>query len=235
MQAAILAGGEGKRMRGVSSLPKPMLPLGGKPILERLVGWLKKSGFDDVFLCLGYRPDAFRDHFGDGSKWGVRLDYRVESSPRGTAGAIKDLGDDVKGDLLVVYGDLFVDMDCGPLLDFHAAHDGIATLVVRKTDHPEDSDLARVEEDGRISFVGRGVVKKGEALPAGMLGCTAMWVIRRRLLDRIPADEPSDFARNVFPGLVAAKEKLMAFRLRGEIADVGTPARYEAYRKRLGS
>ncbi len=217
-------------MRSVSDTPKVMLPVQGKPILEHQIEWLKKHGFNDIFLCLGYRADKIQEYFGDGSRWGVRLAYRVETEPRGTAGAIADLGPLIEDDLLVVYGDLFLEMDCGKLLEFHAGHDGLATLVVRETDHPEDSDLVEADGADRVLRVARR--KAGNI--SGNLGCAAVWVVRKALLERVPEDRPSDFARDIFPAAVAGGDKLMAYRTDEPVMDIGTPARYEAFLKTHG-
>lgn len=91
MQAAILAGGEGTRMRSLSDTPKVLLPVGGKPILAHQLAWLKKYEFSRVFLCLGYRADVIEEVMGDGSKFGVQIDYRIETTPRGTAGDRKSV------------------------------------------------------------------------------------------------------------------------------------------------
>jgi NDP-sugar pyrophosphorylase family protein len=225
VQATILAGGEGTRMRSVSDVPKVLLPLGGKPILAHQLEWLKKSGFSEVFLCLGHQADVVKDALGDGSRFGLQINYQVEASPRGTAGAVKDLGDALGDDLLVVYGDLVVGLNCNKLLDFHASHDGVATLVVRQTDHPEDSDIAEVDQQGRITAVGR--LAGGEV--SGNLGCAAIWVIRRALLERVPATKKSDFARDIFPAAARAGDKMMAYETSEPVLDVGTPKRYEKY------
>lgn len=224
IQAAILAGGQGLRMRGLDPGPKALLPVKGKPLLEHQLERLKKAGFDEVILCLGYRAEDVRRRFADGARWGLRLDYRVETVPRGTAGAVRDLG--IKGDLLVVYGDLYIEMDFKPLIDFHESHAGAATLVVRRTDHPQDSDLAEVAPDGRIAAIGRSGRVSGD------LACAAVWVVRPRLAERAPADRPSDFGRDVFPAALAAGERLMAYRTEAVVADVGTPERYRAFSER---
>jgi mannose-1-phosphate guanylyltransferase/phosphomannomutase len=225
IQAAILAGGEGTRMRSLSDTPKVLLPVGGKPILAHQLAWLKRYGFARAFLCLGYRADVIEKVMGDGSEFGVHIDYRVEDSPRGTAGAVKDLGDSLEDDLLVIYGDLFVDIDCRKLLDFHASHDGVATVVVRRTDHPEDSDIVETDENGQIRAVGR--LASGEV--SGNLGCTAVWVIRRELLNLIPDVGLSDFARDVFPAAARAGDKMMAYETTDFVRDIGTPSRYEKF------
>ena len=217
MTAAIVAGGLGKRMgQATANLPKPMLPVGGKPILQHQLDWLRSQGFSDVTLCLGYKAEAVMAHFGGAVR------YSVEKQPRGTAGCIKDLG--AKGDVLVVYGDLFPELELKPLLDFHAKHDGAATLVLLETDHPEDSDLARLEGD-RIVEIYRG--------GTGNLGLAAVWIVRPSLMKLVPADKPSDFGRDIFPKAIADGLGIYGCVMRGVLADLGTPerlARFEAGR-----
>ncbi len=221
-QAAIVAGGEGLRMRAVSALPKPLLPIGGRSLVERQLDWLKAAGFSEVFLCLGYRPDEFRERLGDGSRWGLTLRYRVEAAPRGTAGAVADL--QPAADLLVVYGDLLVELDCARLLAFHEARKPAATLVARETDHPQDSDL--VEADGERAL---RLYRGGE----GRLALAAVWVVSPRLLALVAKDRPSDFGREVFPQALAAGLPLAVYRTDERVLDLGTPERREAFLRAL--
>lgn len=219
---AIVAGGLGERMRSVSrTLPKPMLPVGDKPLLEHQLEWLKASGFREATLCVGYQADAVSGYFGDGARLGMKLSYSVESRPRGTAGAVRDMPAS-EGDILVVYGDLFVDMDCRRLLEFHAARPGAATVVVCETDHPQDSDLVELEGERVARFY-----RAREGEPCGNLALAAVWVVRPELLRRVPADRPSDFGRDVFPAALAAGERLNAYRTAETVVDAGTPARRE--------
>ncbi len=223
MQAAIVAGGLGTRMgAATANMPKPMLPVRGKPLLEHQLIWLKSQGFSDVVLCLGYKAEAVKGFFGDGKKWGLKLDYSIEEKPRGTAGCIADLK--AKGDLLVVYGDLYPEMELRPLLDFHASRIGDATLVLLKTDHPQDSDLAELDGDA-IKRIYRG--------GPGDLALAAVWIVRPALSELIPGDKPSDFGRDVFPAALARGRKLLGCVMQGVLADLGTPerlARFEAAR-----
>lgn len=226
IQTAIVAGGLGTRMRSVSEqVPKVMLPVLGKPLLEHQIDWLKKSGLTEVFLCLGFKAEAVQKHFGDGAKWGMTLHYQVEQTPRGTAGAVKDLSPQLSGDLLLIYGDLYAEVDYGKLLKFHAAHAGAATLVVFETDHPYDSDMVRAE--GNL-ITGFHRPKPGEVFEN--IAAAAIWVLRPRLLDLIPREVPSDFGRDIFPKALAAGEKLYCYRTTERVEDVGTPERLEKFR-----
>lgn len=94
MKAILLAGGQGRRLRSITgSLPKPMVPLVGVPVLDRLLDLLRRNGFTDVCMTLCYRPEVIQEHCGDGSSYGVHLKYRIESEPRGTAGGVRACSD----------------------------------------------------------------------------------------------------------------------------------------------
>jgi NDP-sugar pyrophosphorylase family protein len=192
-----------------------MLAVRGKPLLEHQLLWLKGQGFSEITLCLGHKADVVRGHFGDGTKWGVRLTYSVEKQPRGTAGCVLDLK--TKDDLLIVYGDLYIETELASLLDIHARHpEFAATLGLIRSDHPQDSDLARVEGD-RIVEIYRG----GD----GSLALAAVWLVRSDILKLIPADRPSDFGRDIFPAALAAGTPLGGCVMTGLLADLGTPER----------
>lgn len=219
--AVIVAGGKGERMgKATADLPKPMLPLGGKPILEHLIARLRDCGYRELHLSLGYKAEAVSSYFGDGSRWGLRLHHRVETAPRGTAGAIADLRPELGEDMLVVYGDLYADMDFARLLAFHAGHRAAASLVLIDTDHPQDSDLARLDGE-RVKGLFR--LKPGET--AEPVALAAVWAVRGPVLDLAPKDRASDFGRDVFPEALRRGLELRGYRTRETLADLGTPER----------
>ncbi len=227
VSAVVVAGGRGERMGAAAKdVPKPMLPFNGKPLLEHLLLWLKKSGFASAHLCLGYKAETVVSYFGKGEGVGLDLRYHLEQEPRGTAGSVKDAAKDIPGagDLLVVYGDLFVDMDCARILKFHAAHKAAATLAVIPTDHPYDSDLVKIEGERLTGFYR---AKPGE--PCENWAAGALWVLRRDLLDLVPVAGLSDFGKNVFPAAVARGMELAAYKTAETLADLGTPERWEKF------
>ncbi len=220
-------------------MPKPMIPVAGKPLLEHQLEWLARSGVSEVFMGLGYKAQAVMDHFGDGKPWGLRVDYHVEESPRGTAGCVRDIWPAIRHEALIVYGDMFLSIDLSALLRQHHRLGAAATLVLAQTDHPEDSDLVSLEGDLITGFY-RGCVPSGERRTSGAFGdrsplaAAATWVVTDRIMDRVPADRPSDFGRDIFPQALAAGERLAGFQTRDTIADLGTPQRLEAFVKRAG-
>ena len=218
----IVAGGRGERMGAATQgLPKPMLPLGGKPILERLIEGLAAAGWSEIHLSLGYRAEAVTEYFGDGARCGVRLHHHVEREPRGTAGAVADLRGELGDDILVVYGDLYVAMDLRRFIDWHSARlSAAATLALIETDHPFDSDLARLDGERLTGFY-----RASPGQPYEPLALAALWVVRGPVLDLISPSRPCDFGRDVFPEAVRRGLDVRGYRTRETLDDLGTPER----------
>ncbi|MCX5796747.1 MAG: nucleotidyltransferase family protein [Elusimicrobia bacterium] len=238
IQAVIVAGGRGERMRPwTDRIPKPMVPVAGKPILEHQLGWLKRSGVKKAVMCLGYKAEAVQAHFKDGKRWGLRLDYSVESAPRGTAGCVRDAWTQIAGDALVVYGDIFLDISLPDLRACHARTSSAATLVLAETDHPYDSDLVRVEGERVTGFYRAKPCEPREPMAGargdgGVWAAAAVWIVGSALMDLVPADKPSDFGRDIFPAALKQGLVLGGFKTTDLIADLGTPERLTAFEKR---
>ncbi len=229
MKVLIVAGGFGTRMRPLSQdIPKPMLKIFEKPILEHLIIWLQSSGFKEITLCLGHKADVVSNYFGKGETWGVNLEYYIETEPRGTAGCVRDTCGNLTEDVLVVYGDLFISMNLKPFLDFHAENSGsAASLILFKTDHPRDSDLVRLENSQIKNFY-----RDPEAEDSKHLACAAVWALRKPILDLIPKDRPSDFGRDIFPQALKRGLSLSGYVTAEILADLGTLERFSAFEKR---
>lgn len=145
MKAVIMAGGRGTRISSViSDVPKPMIPVLGKPILEYQIDNLRACGVTDITLVIGYLGDVVRDHFGDGSSFGVKIDYFVEDSPLGTAGALFEMPE-LTEDFLLLCGDVILDVDFRRFIDFHRSKASWATLMSHPNGHPYDSSLLVTE------------------------------------------------------------------------------------------
>lgn len=150
MKAVIMAGGQGTRLRTVSSeLPKPMVPVCGKPILQYQIENLRDNDITDLILVVGYLGEAIRDYFGDGSAFGVRIQYYTETYPLGTAGALYFLRESLSENFLLLMGDLMLSVDFGRFMAAHRAAGGLATLFVHPNAHPYDSDIIVTETVGK--------------------------------------------------------------------------------------
>ncbi len=225
MQAAILAGGAGTRMGKLSeTIPKPMLPIGGKPILEHQVELLKASGITDITLCLRHLSPVIEEHFGDGSRWGVKINYSLEDKPLGTAGCLRNAFPGADREILVLYGDVMVWMDLREMIRRHRHSGADAILAVHSNDHPFDSDLLETDENMRVIKIHPKPHPEGAWLPN--LTNAAVYVLGPELLKIIPSEQATDCARDIFPEALRQGIHLQAYRTAEYIKDAGTLQRY---------
>ncbi len=232
MLAVILAGGHGECLRVADEyVPKVLLPVDGKPLLEHQLAWLKRAGFVSAVVSLGYKADAVRARFGDGSALGMRLLYSVEESPRGTAGAVKALGAaSLPEDVLVLYGDIYPDTDLAAMLRFHRSHDALATIAVHECGKTHGCEPVVLGPERAIVDFPR---QRGPGEPPGW-GVSPLWVLRRPLLHFVPDGAASDFLKDVFPAALKSGEPLAAHLEPGRLEDLGSPERYARFRKARG-
>ena len=225
MIAAIIAGGKGKRLKDISKdVPKPMVPVGGKPVLEHQIELLSHWGVTDIHLLTGYLGHVIREYFGDGRSFGVRIYYHQEEVPLGTSGGVRVLADLIQDPFILLYGDILLDMKLDDFLRFHKEKSAAATLAVHPNDHPYDSDLVVLDVDGKIT-----AFTPTERKPRFYENrvSAAVYVLSPSIFRYIPKGRPSDFVRDVFPAMLAAGEKLYGYRTTEYIKDMGTTDRYE--------
>ena len=176
MKAIILAAGEGTRLRPLTrDKPKPMLPLGGQPLIGRLVALLREHGVTDIAVNLHHRPEAIRAYLGDGSSFGVRVTYSYEDTLLGSAGAVKKLEPFFDESFFVLYGDVLTDIDLTALAARHGDCGAALTMALHETDEPSRCGIAEVD--------GRGIVQRFREKPRAGRGLFALGE-RRRLRGR---------------------------------------------------
>lgn len=223
MKAVVLVGGEGTRLRPLTlTTPKQMLPVGSRPMIERVLDWLAGHGVDEAVLSLGYRPDAFLSAYPDGRACGVQLVYAVEDSPLDTAGAIRfaALEGGVDGTFLVVNGDVLTDLDVTALVEFHRARGAEASIALTPVDDPSRYGVVPTDDQGRVvAFIEKP--PPGQA-PTNLINA-GTYVLERSVLDRIPTGRKVSIERETFPALVA-DGSLYALGSDARWLDAGTPA-----------
>jgi histidinol-phosphate phosphatase family protein len=232
-QLIILAGGAGTRLRErLGDLPKPMIPIAGKPLLEHQVELAKKHGFTDLIFFVHYRADLIEKYFGDGEKFGVRIRYILETEPLGTAGAVLAGFEHLAECFVVLYGDTMVNVDLTRIWNAHEKANAAATLLLHPNDHPFDSDLVEINAESLVTaFHNRPHVEnvwRQNLVNAGLyvLDKRALAAFRLSTLNSQPSTI-LDFGKDVFPALVRAGEKLLGYNSPEFIKDIGTPARYD--------
>lgn len=226
-QVAILAGGKGSRLKmRTGSLPKPMMPILGTPVLEHQIVLCRRHGFTRIALLVHYEHEAINNYFGDGQRWGVALTYCIEQDARGTAGALRDALGGMNDRFLVLYGDTYADVDLGTLWENHAASGGVATLLLHPNDHPDDSDLVEVDAQSRVVAV-HPYPRPAHEVYTNLVNA-ALYVLERDALSAlIPATGKSDLAKHMFPAMLLAGMHVHAYVTPEYIKDMGTPERLD--------
>ncbi len=221
LPALLLVGGMGTRLRPVlSSKPKPLAPIGDTPFLELLVLQLRSQGIRRLVMCTGFQTQQIEEALGDGRKWDVMIEYSKESSPLGTAGAIKHAEHLISdaSDFLVMNGDSFLELDFHQLIGFHRDRGGWASIAVRRV-----ADAARygtVEVDAQSRVV-RFSEKLGLQKPGLVNG--GIYVFKREVLQHIPED-PASLEKDVLPRLI--EPGTFAMEQSAMFIDIGTPEDY---------
>ena len=224
LKAIIMAGGEGSRLRPLTcDCPKPMLRLMGKPLMEYAVRLLQKYGINEIGATLGYLPDAIMDYFGDGEAFGTHLHYYIEKSPLGTAGSVKRAQDFLDERFIVLSGDGITDFDLSRALRFHAQKGAAATLLLKKSAHPQEYGMVVADDDSRILSFHE---KPGRSDVYSDLINTGIYILEPEILRRIPEGQPYDFGHDLFPALVAAGAPVYGYIAPGYWCDVGDVAAY---------
>ncbi len=200
-----------------------MVPLFDVPFLERTLGRLRAAGVDEVILAAGYLPKAIEDHFGTGSRIGMRVRYVVEESPLGTAGALKNLSDRIKGTFFVLNGDILTSLDLASMIAFHKERGGFGVLHAIKVEDP--SAFGCIQRDGE-SRIERFVEKPPrEDAPTNEINA-GTYLLERAVLDAIPAGRAVSIERETFPTLLASGRKLYSYVTEDYWLDVGRPVQY---------
>jgi mannose-1-phosphate guanylyltransferase / phosphomannomutase len=223
MQLVIIAGGRGMRLGEIArSIPKPMVPIGGRPNLEHQVLLARRHGFGNVLLLVSHLADRIEAHFGNGRRFGVDITYSVEDPPLGTAGALRHGCALLQERFLLLYGDVFVDCDLARIWADHAQNRPLATLVVHPNDHPYDCDIVEADAEGWISAIHPKSRPADQFLPN--IVNAGVGVIERQILAEIPSGQHLDLASQVLPPL-ARDGRLRAYRSAEYFRDFGTPDR----------
>ncbi len=224
MQAIVLVGGEGTRLRPLTlETPKPMVPVFNVPFLERTLIRLRDVGITNAILPAGYLPAAITDYFGDGSRLGMRLTYVIETEPLGTAGAIKNVERYLTGPFFVLNGDILTSLDLRAMLARHQQLGGIGLLHLITVEDPSAFGCVVTDEADRVTaFLEKPApgTAPTNAINAGT------YLLEREVLDLIPAGRAVSIEREIFPLLAAGTKPLYAYTTDDYWMDLGRPEQY---------
>lgn len=236
MKAILLAAGKGERLRSIlKTIPKPMVKVYGKPILEHNIEWLKSYGITDLYINLHFLPEKIRNYFNNGRKWGVKINYSYEPELLGTAGAVKKIARELwgwesknfssdMGTFLVVYGDNLLKYNLKEIIDFHFQKKGIATIVLYEKDDVSQSGIAVLSDKGRIiKFIEK---PKAEDAISNLVN-TGIYVLNSEILSYIPDEGFTDFGNDIFPAIIKGRGDLYGFISKGSLIAIDTPELYK--------
>jgi histidinol-phosphate phosphatase family protein len=225
---AILAGGSGTRLIERSGgLPKPMVRIFGKPLLQYQIELCRKFSFNEIVLLVHYEHSIISDYFGDGKNFGISISYSIEESPRGTSGALHDSLHLLDNQFILLYGDTYFDLDLRKLWAAHLKSKADATLVLHPNDHPYDSDLVDLDSNHLVKYIfpypHPGFVRVKNMVNA------ALYVLNKEGLDVVtPNTGKGDIAKQMFPSMLTLGRRLYGYITPEYIKDMGTPERLDS-------
>jgi NDP-sugar pyrophosphorylase family protein len=202
-----------------------MAPIVNKPVMEHIVELLKRHGLKDVVCNLHYYPEAIKDHFGDGSRWGVNISYSYEENLMGTAGGVKNVEGFFEGNTFIVLsGDALTDIDISQVIQFHKQKSGIATLVLTEVEDPSQYGVVLLDDEKKITgFQEKPLVGEEKS----NLANSGIYVFEPDIFSYIPEKKFYDFGKNVFPDLLERKIPYYGFKHSQYWNDVGGLEEYQ--------
>jgi len=231
MRAIILNGGKGSRLRPLTNqTPKAILPLNNRPFCLYQIDWLKKYGIREVTFAIGYLGDKIKKILGDGSKFGIYINYATENYPLDTAGAIRNVFDslkniDFRSPFIVLNGDILTDIDISKLLDFHFKKNSLITICL-----VESSNFFSY---GVVSFASNGKILEFNEKPKDLKDRdkvfinAGIYVIQPEMIEYIPKGKKYSFEREFIPDIISKGFSIYAYKTKGYWIDIGTPERYK--------
>lgn len=223
MKVVIMAGGKGTRIVSVrDNIPKPMIPVAGKPVLEHEINSLANQGYTDITLVIGHLGNCIQEYFGDGRKFGVSLSYFVETKALGTGGALFQMPDLLQDDFLLLNGDIMLDVDFRRMEEYHRKKEGWVTLFTHPNDHPQDSALIVADSEKRIV---EWMNKEDERTIYKNRVNAGIHMISPKLLKEAKCFGKVDLDREILKPLVS-KGKMYVYDSPEYVRDMGTPERY---------
>lgn len=232
MQAVIMAGGKGTRIASVANdIPKPMIQICDKPILQYQIECLEKQNIKDITLVIGHLGNVIRDYFGDGSGFNVHISYIEEKEPLGTAGALYYLKDVIHDDFLLLNGDIIFDVDFERFMAYHKEKGGYATIFTHPNNHPYDSGLVETDKEGIVT---KWMHKEDERSIYKNRVNAGLHILSVKLLALFQEARKTDLDRDILKKLISER-RLIAYDSPEYVRDMGTPERYQMVTKDIES
>lgn len=224
--AVIQAGGKGTRLKKLTKdkIPKPLIEINGKPMLEWQIENLIRYGIREIIIIIGYLGEKIQEYFGDGEKWKISIAYIKEEKPLGSAGALFFLKEGLNKDFLLIFGDIMFDVDWKRFISFHEEKKGLATLLVHPNSHPYDSDIVIMDAQSKvISFDCKGNMRNyyyDNCVNSGL------YILKADAIDIIEKEEFYDLEKDILTRLIS-QGKVYGYKSSEYVKDAGTPERFK--------
>jgi len=227
MKAVVLAGGIGTRMRPLTYVvPKAMLPIGGKPLLEQMIRYLREYGISEIVVCVAYLKTHIMDYFKDGEGLGVKIRYAESDVPLGTAGQLKTAEKHISDGFLAMNGDIITSLNVRHLIEFHKRQGGIGTIALKKFEISVPYGHIELDADSRIK-------KFVEKPTFSFFANAGVYVFEPEIFDYIPKGEAASLERETFPTVLERGKRLSGYHEEAYWADIGTVTDFERVDKEL--
>jgi histidinol-phosphate phosphatase family protein len=231
-QIVIAAGGKGTRISSeFGTIPKALIPVGGVPVLTRILELARSQNIEKALLLVHYQSVEIEEHFGDGSAFGITIEYAYEKQALGNGGALVNSYAQLEDIFYYLYGDLVIDVDLRAMARFHNNRKAELTMFVHPNDHPHDSDLVGATTEGRVTQL-FGYPHGGQDIQN--LVNAALYVVSKNFVANLPL-EKLDFAKDAVPLGLQSKRKIWAYKSREYVKDMGTPERKQKVERHLAS
>lgn len=232
MKAVVMAGGEGSRLRPVTAnRPKPLVPVGNRPIMEHILELLKSHGITEVVSTLHYLADEITSYFDDGSDFGVKMSYSIEDTPLGTAGSVKKAEAELKdGTFIIVSGDAMTDCDLTKAIQFHKEKGSLATLILYRVPSPLEFGVVITDPDGRVI---RFLEKPSWSEVFSDTVNTGMYILEPEIFELMEQGKQYDWSQDIFPQLLRDGKPIYGYIMEEYWCDVGTLGQYREAQEHL--
>lgn len=231
MKVVILAGGKGTRLKEYTNdIPKPMIKVLGKTILEYQFENLKKFGLKDIILCIGHLGEKIKEYYGDGKKFGVNIEYALEQSPVGTGGALNYIKDLIYDDFILLFGDIMLDIDWNKFIEFHRFQGGIGTFLVHPNSHAFDSDLVLMDDNYKVTGIS---YKNTERKYYKNIVKSGVHILKKEILNFVEKDKKQDLEKDIISKVLQEDNIIYGYKTSEYVKDMGTYSRLEQVKNDL--
>lgn len=225
-----MAGGKGTRIRPITAtIPKLLLTLANKPLIDYIISHLKKNGCDNIIICTGYLGDKIQEHI-DRNDYGIPIRLSREDKPLGTAGALHLIKNLLENEFFVLFGDIYTTINLRKMREFHKKKNAVVTAAIHLSDHPKDSNLVEFDSNFRITKILR---KPHAQIPQNPHNLAALYLVSRDIKNYLPAFTPHDFEHDLLPRLLLENLPVYGYNTSELMMDIGTPKRLKKVEKLL--